>query len=320
MAERRPSVDLKRVRTLSIKDRPSKVRPELLGGVPRAGATVGEFLDVLPDILKAADFRAVARALAEAHRRGRAVVWMMGAHPIKCGLSPILVEMIRRGWITTLCMNGAGAIHDFELANFGHTSEDVETGLADGSFGMVRETAEGIFAALREGEPAGLGAGEAIGRALAASGAPHGELSILRACFEANAPATLHIGIGTDIIHQQPAADGALMGEMSMRDFRLLAGQLPELDDGGVVVNLGSAVLLPEVFLKTLTVARNLGHRVENFTAVNFDMIQHYRANMNVVARPTRTGGGRGYSLTGHHEIMIPLLFAAVQEELTKDA
>ncbi|MCB2155509.1 hypothetical protein KQI84_11540 [bacterium] len=318
MAKRQPPSDLKRVQILSIKDRPSKVRPELLGSVPPAGATMAEFLATLPNILKAADLLAVARALADAHRRGRAIVWMMGAHPIKCGLSPILTEMIRRGWITTLCLNGAGGIHDFELANFGHTSEDVETGLADGSFGMVRETAEGIFGALRAGKADGVGAGEAIGRAIAKSDAPHGELSLLQACYEAKIPATLHIGIGTDIIHQQPSADGALMGEMSMRDFRLLAGQLSELDDGGVVVNLGSAVLLPEVFLKALTVARNLGARIENFTAVNFDMIQHYRANTNVVARPTRTGGGRGYSLTGHHEIMIPLLFAAVQEELAK--
>ncbi|MEQ8821477.1 MAG: hypothetical protein RLY93_14660 [Sumerlaeia bacterium] len=313
----RPPADLSRVKTIDIATRQSKVRPELLARVPEPGVGLAGFLETLPDILKAADLRAVVEALAGAVRRRRAVVWMMGAHPIKCGLSPLLCEMIRRGWITTLCLNGAGAIHDFEIANFGHTSEDVEAGLADGTFGMARETAEGIFAAMRAGlEGSGLGAGAAIGQAIARSGAPHRGLSLLAACAETSTPATVHIAVGTDIIHQQPSADGALMGEASFRDFQLLAGQLADLDDGGVVVNLGSAVLLPEVFLKALTVARNLGHRVENFTAVNFDMIQHYRANMNVVSRPTRTGGGRGYSLTGHHEIMIPLVFAALQDAL----
>ncbi len=316
MAKRRRPADLERVRTLSISSRTSKVRPDLLASVPEPGIALAGFLDTLPRILKAADFQAVVEALATAVESGRGIVWMMGAHPIKCGLSPLIAEMIRRGWITTLSLNGAGAIHDFELASFGHTSEDVETGLADGSFGMVAETGKGIFKAMRGGIESGIGAGEAIGKAVLASTAPHKDLSLLSVCAEHDVPATVHIAIGTDIIHQQPSADGALMGEMSMRDFKLLAGQVPELHGGGVVVNLGSAVLMPEVFLKVLTVARNLGNPVENFTAVNFDMIQHYRPNINVVQRPTRTGGGRGYSLTGHHELMIPLLFAALQERL----
>ncbi len=316
MAKRRKPANLKDVRTVSISSRASKVRPELIARVPSPGVSVAGFLETLPEILKASDFMAVVEALTVAVEGGRGVVWMMGAHPIKCGLSPLITEMIRRGWITTLCLNGAGAIHDYELALFGHTSEDVEAGLADGSFGMVAETGEGLFRAMSEGMDSHIGAGEAIGRAIFCSQAEHKELSLLATCAEHDVPVTVHIAVGTDIIHQQPAADGALMGEMSMRDFKLLAGQVPDLDNGGVVVNLGSAVLLPEVFLKVLTVARNLGHSVENFTAVNFDMIQHYRANTNVVQRPTRTGGGRGYSITGHHEIMIPLLFAALQERL----
>jgi hypothetical protein len=316
MATVRPPADLSQVQTASIHQRESKVSPELLAKVPRLGGTVAEWVATLPAILKARDFLSAVEALAGAVEKGRGIIWMMGAHPIKCGLSPLLVEMIHRGWITTLCLNGAGAIHDFEIARFGHTSEDVESGLADGSFGMVRETAEEIFDAWHRGKDQGHGAGRALGEALLAANPAHGELSLLAACARKGIPATVHIAVGTDIIHQQPTADGPLMGEMSFRDFTLLAGQVPELHQGGVIMNLGSAVLLPEVFLKALTVARNLGHPVEEFTALNFDMIQHYRANTNVVSRPTRTGGGKGYSITGHHELMIPLLFAALQERL----
>lgn len=316
MTTRRQPANLKKVRTVSIANRSSKVQPELLGSVPECGCTMTEFFRSLPKILKSKDLLDVAKAIAEAQKRRRAVIWMMGAHPIKVGLSPLIVEMITRGWISTICLNGAGIIHDYELAHFGQTSEDVEAGLADGTFGMVRETGQGIFAAFKSGGAEGLGAGESVGRSIAESEAPNRHLSIPAACWRAGIPCTVHIAVGTDIIHQQPYADGALMGELSMRDFRLLAGQLEDLNDGGVVVNLGSAVLLPEVFLKALTVSRNLGHTVEAFSAVNFDMIQHYRANTNVVSRPTRTGQGRGYSLTGHHEIMIPLLFAAIQEHL----
>ena len=316
MATVRPPADLSKVQTVSIHQRESKVSPELLAKVPQVGCSVTDWVATLPAILKARDFLSAVEALAVAVEKGRGIIWMMGAHPIKCGLSPLLVEMIHRGWITTLCLNGAGAIHDFEIARFGHTSEDVESGLADGSFGMVRETAEEIFGAWRRGKDQGYGAGRALGEALLTANPAHGELSLLAACARKGIPATVHIAVGTDIIHQQPTADGPLMGEMSFRDFTLLAGQVPELHQGGVIMNLGSAVLLPEVFLKALTVARNLGHRVEEFTALNFDMIQHYRANTNVVSRPTRTGGGKGYSITGHHELMIPLLFAALQERL----
>jgi len=311
----RPPANLRKVKTISIKGRSSKVNRGLLASVPAPGVSFTDWFATLPAILKANDLHAVVKALAEAVRRERAVVWMMGAHPVKCGLTPLLAEMIRRRWITTLCLNGAGAIHDYEIACFGETSEDVEAGLADGTFGMVKETATGIFSALQKYEGATRGFGTALGEAVTRTRGANKGLSLLATAFDHNVPATVHVALGTDIIHQHPQADGALMGAASMADFRLLAGQLPDLGDGGVVVNLGSAVLLPEVFLKALTVARNLGHPVRDFTAVNFDMIQHYRSNMNVVGRPTRTGG-KGYSITGHHEILVPILFAALQEEL----
>jgi len=308
--------DLSKVKTVSIGNRQSKVSPELLAKVPSPGASFSDFLDCLPDNLKAQDLKKIIDTFADAISKKRGIVWMMGAHPIKCGLSPLLIEMISRGWISTLSFNGAGAIHDFELSQFGHTSEDVEKGLADGTFGMVRETGEGIFNAWKKSESSALGAGLSLGKYIEESDSPHKDISLCAACYRNNVPVTVHIGIGTDIIHQHPQADGALMGEMSMRDFKLLAGQLKNLNDGGVVMNQGSAVLMPEVFLKALTVARNLGDQVEDFTAVNFDMIQHYRSNTNVVQRPTKTGGGKGFSITGHHEILLPILFTGIQEKL----
>lgn len=311
----RKPANLKKVKTISIAGRTSKVETSLLASVPPASPSFAQWFATLPAILKANDLRAVVQALAHAIRRERAVVLMMGAHPIKCGLTPLINVMLERGWISTVCLNGAGSIHDFELSCFGQTSEDVEAGLADGTFGMVRETAEGIFKALRKYDAPRVGIGAALGQAILLRRGANPDLSILATAARHQRTATVHVAVGTDIIHQQPTADGTLLGEGSMTDFRLLAGQLPDLGDGGVVVNLGSAVLLPEVFLKALTVARNLGHPVRNFTAVNFDMIQHYRPNMNVVGRPTRTGG-KGYTITGHHELLMPLLFAALQEEL----
>lgn len=313
--KRLPAADLKQVRSISIAGRASKVERGLLAKIPEPGVSVGRWLELLPDILKARDFRNIVAALDAAIRNERGVVWMMGAHPIKCGLTPLIGEMIRRRWITTLCFNGAGAIHDYEMATFGETSEDVEKGLADGTFGMVRETAEGIYGALEKFDGARAGFGQAVGRAILAQPGADPSLSLLATAAEHDCPATVHVALGTDIIHQHPQTDGALLGEASVTDFRILAGQLPNLGEGGVVVNLGSAVILPEVFLKALTVGRNLGNPVRNFTAVNFDMIQHYRSNTNVVRRPTSTGGA-GYSITGHHELMMPLLFAALQEEL----
>jgi hypothetical protein len=239
---------------------------------------------------------------------------MMGAHPIKCGLNPVLVDAMRRGIIAAVAFNGAGAIHDFETAYQGETSEDVQRGLDDGSFGMVDETSRLMNAALAAGVETGLGAGEALGQTIIAANFPKRDLSILATGAELGIPVTVHIAVGTDIIHQHPSANGAVLGETSYRDFQRFASVVAKLE-GGVVLNIGSAVIMPEVFLKALTIARNLGNTVETFTAATFDMIRQYRPSENVVRRPTHLGG-QGFYIVGHHEIMIPLLFAAVTELL----
>src|SRR5213083_456061 len=310
--------DFSRLKTVPIAQRPNKVDPSLLayphppGDDPRFSA----FLDSLPDVLAAKDLRAVIRQLAQAAGR-RGVVAMLGGHVIKVGLGPLLRELLRRGVITHLAMNGSAAIHDFELAAFGGTSEDVARGLADGSFGMVEETGREMNAAVAEGARAGRGMGEALTEYLkgrASLAAP--EVSVLLAAAAAGVPVTVHATVGADITHQHPTADGAALGATSHRDLKRLAAALPALHDGGVVLNLGSAVVMPEVFLKALTVARNLnGGKPTGFTACDCDMQRHYRPRVNVVERPT-LAGGRGIQLTGHHEILIPLLCWAVLEQL----
>ena len=303
-------LDFSRIRTYALADRVNKVRLSDFAGVHEKGGTFAGLLDKLPRFLAANDFRAVAYAIAEAVRNERPVVVMMGAHPIKCGLNPVLVDAMRRGIVAAVAFNGAGAIHDFETAYQGETSEDVQSGLDDGSFGMVDETSRLMNAALEAGVQAGLGAGEAVGRAILEF--PNRRLSILATGAELGIPVTVHIAIGTDIIHQHPAANGAVLGEASYRDFQRFASVVAELE-GGVVLNIGSAVIMPEVFLKALTIARNLGNTVDVFTAATFDMIRQYRSAENVVRRPTHLGG-QGFYIVGHHEIMIPLLFAAVTE------
>ncbi|HUE77221.1 MAG TPA: hypothetical protein VMM83_04705, partial [Longimicrobiales bacterium] len=275
------------------------------------------FLDSLPDILEARSFSAVVDAIAEAARGRRAVLCMMGGHIVKTGVGPLLIELVERGVITHLASNGSAVIHDYELARWGGTSEDVEAGLADGSFGMAEETGREMNEAITRGAAEGWGLGEALARALdAREDLAHGDRSLLLAAWRRGAPFTVHAALGAEIIHQHPAADGAAIGATSHRDFRRLAGSLERLE-GGVVLNLGSAVMMPEVFLKALTVCRNLhGGAPRAFTAVDLDMIRQYRPKMNVVERPTRTGGGVGYQITGHHEIMIPLLAWAVLERL----
>ena len=278
------------------------------------------FLRALPDVLVARDFRLVARAVADAHRRGRAVVFMLGGHVVKTGLAPVLIDLARRGVVTHLAMNGSAAIHDYEMARFGATSEDVAAGLKDGTFGMAEETGRGLNEAFTEGMRRGWGMGEAVGRALErleADGAlAHPELSLLLAARRLGTGATVHAALGAEIIHQHPAADGAAIGDTSHRDFRRLAAALPTLHDGGVALNVGSAVIMPEVFLKALTIARNLGEgRPTDFVTCDLDMQRHYRPRMNVVQRPT-LAGGRGFEITGHHELMVPLLAWAVVEEL----
>jgi deoxyhypusine synthase len=294
--------------------RPSKVASAALGRPVRAGLGMRAFLSGLPDILAARDLRDAADRIARAIRAGKPVVLGMGAHPIKVGLGPIIVDLIDRGRLAAVAMNGACLIHDFEMAWGGRTSEDVGPGLDRGVFGMARETGEFLNRATAEGVAAGFGLGQAVGDAIEVARLPNRRTSILAAAARAGIPATIHVAIGTDIIHMHPDADGAMIGAGSLRDFRLLAGVVGGLN-GGVYLNLGSAVILPEVFVKALNLARNVGRRVRRITTIDMDFTRHYRPGVNVLSRPTALGG-RGIALTGHHEIMFPLLWAAVEEAL----
>jgi hypothetical protein len=320
--ERKPAeADLSAVRTVPLGRRPNKVSAAEFAAAPRSGASFGEFLDALPDILEARSLRAVVDALVQARRQRRAVVCMLGGHVVKTGLAPVLIDLMRRGVITHMASNGSTVIHDYELARWGGTSEDVEAGLAEGTFGMAEETGREINQAIQDGARHGWGLGESLGRALAARQAEsaHPELSLLLSAHRFGVGYTVHVAIGADIIHQHPMADGAAIGDTSHRDFRRLSAHLENLE-GGVVLNLGSAVIMPEVFLKALTVCRNLHQgRPRAFVAADFDMIRQYRPRVNVVERPARTGGGKGYQITGHHEIMVPLLGWAVVQGLGED-
>lgn len=306
-------LDLSKVRTYPLRTRRSIVKAPLLATPPQGGMGVDEFLRGLPDILAAKDFRAVAREIAARHRAGRRVVLGMGAHPIKVGLSPLIIDLMERGIFSAVAMNGAAIIHDFELAYAGETSEDVAANLADGRFGMAEDTGRFLNEVITEArDDEGLGA--AVGNAIRRARLPHTRLSILAAGARLHVPVTVHVAIGTDIIHMHPSADGAAIGAASLRDFRYLAAIVGALHRG-VFINLGSAVLIPEVFVKALNLARNVGKRVDNLVTVDMDFIRHYRPQMNVVRRPTASNG-RGYQLTGHHEIMFPLLCAAILEYL----
>lgn len=309
--------DLSRVTTVPVGGRRNKLDPSLLAAPPTADRSFAAFLAALPDVLAARDLRAVIGGVAAAARGGHGVVLLVGGHVVKVGLGPLVRTLITRGVVTHIALNGAAAIHDFELAAYGGTSEDVESGLADGTFGMAEETGAEMNAAITAAAAGGRGMGEGLAQALAGRAPlPGREASILLAAHERDVPVTVHAAIGAEIIHQHPAADGAALGATSHRDFRRLAGSLPTLDRGGAVLNLGSAVVLPEVFLKALTIARNLGDgRPTHFLAADFDMQRHYRPRLNVVQRPTRAGG-EGYLLTGHHELLLPLLVWGVLEEL----
>jgi hypothetical protein len=316
-----PEADLSRVRTVPVAGRPNKVLAEHFAAPPpvdEAGRTFGAFVRSLPQVLQAESFLAVVDAIASAVERRRTVLWMLGGHVVKTGLGPVLIDMIRRGAITHLASNGSAGVHDYEMARWGGTSEDVEAGLADGSFGMADETGRDMNGAFVRGMREGWGMGEALARDLdARDDLAYPDLSLLLQSYRLGVQYTLHPALGAEIIHQHPAADGAAIGDTGHRDFRRLSAALAGLDDGGVVVNVGSAVVMPEVFLKALTVARNLhGGAPRGFTACDLDMNRHYRPRVNVVERPTRSGGGRGFSLTGHHEIMVPLLAWAIAERL----
>ena len=304
-------LDLSQIATYPLATRPSKVTADDLARAVKAGDSLKDFFDGLPNILAARELRELAQLIREAKAKRRAIIVGLGGHVIKTGLAPVLIDLLQRGYVTALAMNGSAMIHDFEIALVGATSEDVDATLGEGSFGMAEETGRIINEATKEGARDLIGMGEAIGRQLSAMKPAHAQQSLMHAAYAAQVPVTVHVAIGTDIVHIHPNADGAAIGQTTLYDFRLLCSIVRELDGGGVYLNLGSAVLLPEVFLKTVTVVRNLGFRLQDFSTANFDFIQQYRPLTNVVRRPV-AGSGRGYSFTGHHELMIPLLAASI--------
>ncbi|MFQ5415959.1 MAG: hypothetical protein ACE5FL_02810 [Myxococcota bacterium] len=312
MTRRVPHIDRSRVRTVPARERGSAVKLRDEAVPHRPGATFSEFLDALPGTLGAADLRLAIDAAARTHARGGTLLWGFGAHLIKVGLAPVVVDLLERGLVSGLFLNGAGCVHDLELAWMGRTSEDVAAGLDDGRFGMAHETAAQLNAAIAAGASEGIGMGEAVGRAILEGDFPHQRRSVLATAARLGVPATVHVAIGTDVHHMHAGADGAALGATSFRDFETLTGLVATLRDG-VVFHIGSAVILPEVFVKALSLARNLGHEARGFTSVDVDFIRQYRPQQNVVERPTR-GGGRGISLTGHHEILVPLLAAGLIE------
>ena len=303
--------DLSDVKTYPLKSRKSKARAEEFGRPCTAEASIAAFVDALPDILAAADFKAIVRAIGDAKRRDGGIVWGLGAHVIKTGLGPVLIDLMERGFVSAIATNGAAVIHDFEIALVGATSEDVDEALGPGRFGMADETGRLLNGAIAEGVAAGLGIGQAVTRFLGAKEPQFARASVLAAAARLQIPVTVHVAIGTDIIHMHPAASGAALGEGSLRDFRYFVSNVARLERG-VYLNCGSAVVLPEVFLKAVALARNRGIALAELTTVNLDFVQLYRPQTNVVRRPTAGTGGRGYSLVGHHEIMIPLLAAAL--------
>lgn len=309
-------LDMSGVKTYPLAERTNKVVMErdAAAGV-RAGMTVSDLLASLPPQLGSRDLLAVIDAVAAARAAGKPVVIAMGGHVIKCGLQPVLKNLIEAGAVTAFAVNGSVAIHDYEISLIGETSEDVGKVLHCGLFGMAEETGRDINRALREGVAKGQGFGEALGNFILENDNPFADKSLLAVCRKHDIPVTVHVAIGTDIVHQHPTADGAIIGQASYTDFRIFASVVSELGDGGVYLNVGSAVLLPEVFLKALSIVQNLGYHVDNFTTANFDMQQHYRPLQNVVRRPT-SGKGRGYTITGHHEIMLPLLAAGILDKM----
>ncbi|GJL56293.1 MAG: hypothetical protein NPIRA02_34250 [Nitrospirales bacterium] len=310
-------LNLSRIQTYPLSSRHSKVNISDFSTSWRRGKSFKSFLDTLPDFLAVKSFRAVVRAIVRARERGRPVILGMGAHPTKVGLNPVLIDLIKRNIITAVAVNGAVIIHDFELAYLGHTSEEVDAEINSGRFGMAEDTGHILNSAITEGWEAGLGIGEAVGRYITTHPGkfPFRRMSVLATGEQLGVPITVHVAMGTDIIHMHPSANGAAIGGGSLIDFRKLVSLVSQME-GGVYINLGSAVMLPEVFLKTVTLSRNLGRSLKNITTVNMDFLPHYRPMTNVVRRPTQKGG-QGYSLVGHHEIMVPLLAAAIIEQIT---
>ena len=310
-------ISLENIRTYSLKKRPSKVSVTDFGSGWIAGGKMSLWLESLPNILAGSDFRKLVNRLTMAVKDKKTIILSMGAHAIKIGLSPVILDLMEKGIITGLAMNGAGIIHDLEVAMVGATSEYVDSELLHGKFGMAKETGEFLNMAIREGAKKGDGLGYCVGKSVLEASFPYNKFSLLAGAARMDVPLTVHVAIGTDIIHFHPAVDGSAIGKTSHLDFRIFATLVSHLE-GGVYINLGSAVILPEVFLKALTLVRNLGFNVKRFTTVDMDFIRHYRPMNNVVKRPTLEGG-EGFSLTGHNEIMFPLLVAAMIESLEND-
>jgi deoxyhypusine synthase len=300
-------IDFKKIKTYPIKERQNIASLGRFAKLTNKGISFHDFIEALPDYLKATDLKELTEKIIEARQRNKGFILGMGAHPIKVGISPLIIDLINKGIITGILQNGACVIHDFELAYQGETSEDVSIGLKDGSFGMAQETGEFIHKALKYRE----GIGYSMGKAMDEANLRYKEQSILWNAYRKNVPVCVSVAIGNDIIHQHPSMNGEDVGYNSYEDFKIFTSLIPSLNDGGVFINLGSAVILPETFLKALTVARNVKDKIDSFYTANFDMIQHYRPNMNVVSRPTMSSG-KGYSITGHHEIMFPLLYSMI--------
>ncbi len=308
-------LDLSGVRRVPIRETSHKVRVEDFASCFDPQESFGRFLDSLPNILAGRDLRALISTIVDAHEGGREIIFMLGAHVVKTGLSPVLIDLMERGVIGALALNGGGAIHDFEIALWGETSEDVAQGLKDGTFGMAEETGREMNEAISHGAKEGIGLGEALGRKILERGGKHKDLSLLARGYELSIPVTVHAALGTDTIHGDPNADGGSYGETSFRDFRIFCARVSKLE-GGVLLNIGSAVILPEVFLKALSIARNLGYGVRSFTSAVLDMSYQYRPGENVLRRPMG-GDGRGITIIGRHELVLPLLAAGIRLRLS---
>ena len=300
------------LKTYSLQSRESKVDVKNFARAMRGEESITQFIDSLPDILAAKDFKQFLSLVGKAKEKKKAIIFALGAHVIKVGLNPVLIDLMKSGWITSLALNGAGIIHDFEIAFSGQTSEDVNIQLKEGQFGMAHEPGEMLNQAINSAAEEDLGLGEAVGRMIAASNFPYKDLSLMANSYELAIPTTVHVAIGTDTIHFHPQSKGEALGKTSLQDFFLFCSLLEKLDDGGIFVNIGSAVVLPEIFLKAVTFVRNKGISLDGFTTAVFDFIHHYRPDQNVVKRPV-TKGGRGFYFVGHHELMIPLFAVALQ-------
>jgi len=305
------------LKTYSLRSRKDKVNINNFAQILAPEKIFTRFVRSLPDVLAGKDFKEFISLMGKARKRNRAIIFGLGAHVIKVGLSPVIIDLMKEGWITALALNGAGIIHDFEIAFAGQTSEDVELQIKNGHFGMAQETGQMLNDAINLGEKKGLGLGEAVGEMIAASGFPHENMSLLFAAYNLNIPVTVHVAIGTDIIHFHPEAKGEALGNTSLKDFFLFCSLLEKLEGGGVFINIGSAVILPEIFLKALSVVRNRGQLVEDFSTAVFDFIHHYRPCQNVAKRP-HGEKGKGFYFIGHHEIMVPLLAASLKSLISK--